>query len=386
MQNGKAKTSGAVAISDVADFYDKENINDFSAWLAASAAQDAFYKAHPGGFFVKKDLGAMQLLYLLTGTDRAFISAKMEELRRAPLDIYSTGQVFRTFLFLCDFSDTSEVSFAEFLQTELDANIRANLLTEFILYDFRAGSYRRIGGGRIQDKYLRKILDHASVAAGMSPEERRVHTQQKQTAYRETLREIRPQRQGKRFLHPLAVLLLINISVFVLDLVLETRFDYKPIELFGIQHNAAVLDGEWWRLITAIFLHADFSHLMGNMLMLVYLSSILENFYTDFQYWLVYLLSGLVGSVLSLVFMDAGTRSLGASGAIMGLGGVLIYRMFFGKHAKAFRYAGSYFIIAFLVLYNLAYGLFVDNIDNYSHFGGFIAGFVLALLLDKRKK
>lgn len=60
MSSGKAKINVAVAISDVADFYEKENINDFSAWLAASAAQDAYYKIHPnGGFLMKQDMGAM---------------------------------------------------------------------------------------------------------------------------------------------------------------------------------------------------------------------------------------------------------------------------------------------------------------------------------------
>ena len=83
--------------------------------------------------------------------------------------------------------------------------------------------------------------------------------------------------------------------------------------------------------------------------------------------------------------MDQMTRTLGASGAIMGLGGVLIYRMFFGKSARAFRYAGSYFILAFMVGYNLIYGLFAENINNFGHYGGFITGFLLAMLYEKRR-
>lgn len=71
--------------------------------------------------------------------------------------------------------------------------------------------------------------------------------------------------------------------------------------------------------------------------------------------------SGLAGSLLTLLFMDGATRSLGASGAIMGLGGVLIYRSFLENPQDAFRYAGSYFIIAFMVIYNLFYGLFAEE-------------------------
>lgn len=384
MLSGKAKTNGAADTSDVADFYAKENINDFSAWLAASAAHDAFYKIHPsGGFLVKQDMGAMQLLYLITSTDRDFISSKMQELREAPLDVYASGRIFRTFLFITDFSDGPAGEFTDFLKKELDANIRSKLLTELIVYDFKNAGYLRIGGGRVQDRALRKVLDHAAEAVHMTPEERRGLTEEKKTAYRETLRDIRPQRSQQRRLHPLLVLLIVNISLYVMDMVFQARLDYKPIEFFGIQDNGAVWDGEWWRLITSIFLHADFSHLMGNMLMLVYLSSILKNFYSDLQYWIVYLTSGLAGSLLTLFFMDEATHSLGASGAIMGLGGVLIYRMFFGKSAKAFRYAGSYFIIAFMVVYNLIYGLFVETINNYAHFSGFITGFLLAMLFEK---
>lgn len=385
MQSAKVRINGAVDISDVADFFETENMNDFAAWLAASAAQDAYYTIHPsGGFLMKQDMGAMQLLYLTVGTDQAFISERMQRLREAPLDIHTAGSVFRTYLFVADFTASPAGAFTQFLTEEFEANQQAKLLTEFIVYDFRAGTYHRIGGGRVQDRLLRKVLDRASEAARMHPAERRNITEEKQTAYRQTLRDIRPERQKKRMLHPLLVLLTINISVYVLDLIFASRLGYQPIEYFGIQHNQAVLDGEWWRLITSIFLHADFSHLMGNMLMLIYLSRILNNFYSDLEYWIAYLASGLAGSLLTLLLMDPQTRSLGASGAIMGLGGVLVYRMFFGKSARAFRYAGSYFIIAVMVIYNLIYGLFVENINNYAHFSGFLTGFLLAMLFEKK--
>lgn len=102
-------------ISDVADFFSKENINDFSAWLAASAAQDAYYKIHPqGGFLFKRDMGATQLLYLYTTTDQAFISEKMQALREEPLDVNSAGHVFRTFLFIADFAEAPAGALSSF--------------------------------------------------------------------------------------------------------------------------------------------------------------------------------------------------------------------------------------------------------------------------------
>lgn len=387
MSSGRAKINVAAVISDVDDYKSKDNINDFAAWLAASAAHDAYYKVHPnGGVLLKQDMGAMLLLYIIAGMNQDFIHAKLQELREAPLDTHSGGRYFRTYIFVCDFTNGSAAEFTAFLQQELNANIRAQLLTELIIYDFNAGTYTNIGGGRVQDKHLRKVLNNAFSAVRMHPDERKQFIEEKQTAYQERLRDIRPIRQKKRLLHPLVVLLIINISIFALDLIFEKRMGYKPIEHFGIQYGSAVYDGEWWRLIMSMFLHDDFSHLLGNMLMLTYLSSILENFYSDLQYWTVYLVSGLAGSLLSLVCMDPYTRSLGASGAIMGLGGVLVYRMFFGKSARAFRYAGSFFIIAVMVIYNLVMGLFAENINNFAHFSGFATGFLLALLFEKIRK
>lgn len=86
------------------------------------------------------------------------------------------------------------------MEKELNANIRVKLLTELIVYDFRAGTYLRVGGGRVQDKYLRKILDRASVAAHMSPEERRAATEQKKNAYRNPA-GYPPDREKKSLLH-----------------------------------------------------------------------------------------------------------------------------------------------------------------------------------------
>ena len=134
-----------------------------------------------------------------------------------------------------------------------------------------------------------------------------------------------------------------------------------------------------------MFLHADITHLSGNMFSLYYLGTIIRRYYSDSEFWLIYLISGLAGNLLSFFFTDY--LSLGASGAIMGLGGVLIYRMFFDREAKRFRHMGNYLMFGFMVLFNLFYGIFSEaNIDNYGHFGGFFAGLLLAWLLYRAKK
>lgn len=372
----------------MAEYNNNDNIKDFTKWLAFSAKNEAFYTPHQsGGFMVKRDMGAALLLYLITCAAEETIAYKMETLREEPLDAYSS-RLFRTFIFIEDFADRSEESFCEFLQSEQDKNIEARLLTEFVVYNFNTGTYRRIGGGKVQDKDLRKLLDSSSEAAGMSPEQRHTTAAEKRKKYRDTENELNPRMRKKSIIDPFVLLLFVNIAIFVFDLMLEIKFGYKPMEFFGIQHNKLVLEGEWWRLITSMFLHDDMSHLLGNMLMLIYLSRVLTRYYSDMQYFIIYMVSGISGSLFTLLFMDAEVRSLGASGAIMGLGGVLVYRMFFGGSPKAFRRAGNYFILTFMVVYNLVYGLFVENINNYAHFSGFAAGFLLAMLFAKiqRKK
>ena len=181
--------------------------------------------------------------------------------------------------------------------------------------------------------------------------------------------------------NPMTLLILINITIFIVGLIMEIRDGEDLFKTFGIQDNALIMQGEWWRLFTSMFLHADFAHIFGNMLFLFYLGSITVRYYSDIEFYAVYFLSGLCGNLLSLFFTDY--RSLGASGAIMGLGGLVIYRMFFGKNAKLFRKSGNYLIFAFMIVFNLLYGVFAveENIDNYGHFGGFLGGFLVALLI-----
>ena len=118
------------------------------------------------------------------------------------------------------------------------------------------------------------------------------------------------------------------------------------------------------------------------MLFLFYLGSITVRYYNNAEFFAVYFISGLCGNILSLFLTDY--RSLGASGAIMGLGGLVIYRMFFGKNAKLFRKSGNYLIFAVMIVFNLFYGVVVAeaNIDNYGHFGGFIGGFLVAFAIS----
>lgn len=257
------------------------------------------------------------------------------------------------------------------------------LVADFVLADPEHCTASPVGGRRITDRKLAAALREMT-AAGGKPDygERLKEKKRSAAAHRiqaERVYEVRP-------VNPIAFLILINAILYFFDLYFAVRYGYKPLQAMGIQDNALIRQGEIWRLFTPMFLHADFAHLAGNMLSLVYLGSIALQFYTVREFFAIYLFSGFVGNLLSFFLTDY--LSLGASGAIMGLGGMLIYRMFFGKYAKSFRLAGNYAVFAVMVIFNLFYGVFAvnSNINNFGHFGGFAGGFLMAAVIAAARR
>lgn len=356
----------------------KENINSYAEWLAASAAHDAFYAPHPQGGLYKRDMNAIQFLYIISGSDRDFICRIMDGMRSAPIGTGVTGGTLRTFVFVVDFSEQQNSDFGLFLKEQSDENIRARILTEFIIVDYQRGVYFKVGGGRIQDRDLRNVLDKTSFAVKMTPDKRKEWTAMKKTAIKRTLEDIRPKKENASVLVPAIILVFINVLIFIADIIFMVKTGEKPLEEIGIQYNKLVWEGQWWRLLTSVFLHGDLSHIAGNMVMLILISRILSNFYSNLQYWIIYLTTGIIGSVMTLLCMGEDLMSLGASGAVMGLGGVLCFRMFFGSNSRYFRKAANCITIGAIVAYNLVIGLTMPEINNWAHFSGFIAGFIMA--------
>ena len=287
-------------------------------------------------------------------------------------------ETLRTFVFVVDFSEQQNSDFGLFLKEQSDENIRARILTEFIIVDYQRGVYFKVGGGRIQDRDLRNVLDKTSFAVKMTPDKRKEWTAMKKTAIKRTLEDIRPKKENASVLVPAIILVFINVLIFIADIIFMVKTGEKPLEEIGIQYNKLVWEGQWWRLLTSVFLHGDLSHIAGNMVMLILISRILSNFYSNLQYWIIYLTTGIIGSVMTLLCMGEDLMSLGASGAVMGLGGVLCFRMFFGSNSRYFRKAANCITIGAIVAYNLVIGLTMPEINNWAHFSGFIAGFIMA--------
>jgi rhomboid protease GluP len=179
------------------------------------------------------------------------------------------------------------------------------------------------------------------------------------------------------------VLIGINIAIWLFGQLFLLLFNEDYLKNSGIKNNAAILSGEYWRLITPIFLHADIMHLSANSFSLLIFGQVIERMFGTKKFLIIYFASGVLGCIASFIFSNS--LSLGASGAIMGIGGSFIYIWL--KNRRAFLgNSRQYLTFVFLVFINLFYGLTRPGIDNFGHFGGFLGGLLSAGALYKSPK
>lgn len=138
-----------------------------------------------------------------------------------------------------------------------------------------------------------------------------------------------------------------------------------------------IFAGQYWRLVTAIFLHAGLIHIGFNLWCLFDIGPMVESLYTGSKYVVLYLVTGVLGYIASLLWAPLGI-SIGASGAIMGLIGILIGASFhLGSSGKAMRSQ-----LWRWVIYIAIFGLLpIFSVDNAAHFGGLISGIILGYLV-----
>ena len=176
-------------------------------------------------------------------------------------------------------------------------------------------------------------------------------------------------------------LLAINVVVFGLAELAGGTDDPDVLLDFGAMFGPLISQGEYWRLFTAMFLHAGFMHLGFNALALFIFGQSVERSYGHERFFLIYILAGLAGSVTSYLFNSIAIAA-GASGAIFGVVGALAAFLFmqrgtFGKHAQ-----NSLIGLAVIIGINIFIGLTTPGIDNWAHGGGLVAGFILGLALS----
>lgn len=173
-----------------------------------------------------------------------------------------------------------------------------------------------------------------------------------------------------------------NVIVFI---VLTSR-GMTEDGAFLLEHGAMYVlnvteQGEYYRLFTSMFLHFGFEHLMNNMVVLVLIGWNLEMEIGKVKYLIIYLISGLGGNLLS-AWWEIQTAdyaiSAGASGAVFGLIGTLLY-VAIRNHGRVGEISGRG--IVFMIIVSLYYGFTSSGVDNMAHIGGLVTGFLLGVLL-----
>jgi rhomboid protease GluP len=181
-------------------------------------------------------------------------------------------------------------------------------------------------------------------------------------------------------------LLAVTVGVFGLELGIEGRWDalsfeqnFRTATLYqaGALYRPAILNGEYGRLLTAMFVHANLLHLLLNGLLLLGLGWRLERYLGAWRVGLIYLLTGLGASVISFGFtLHSRDLAVGASGAIFGLAGALLG--FSIRHWSLLHWQA--WLLAGVLLLNLTVLNIVPGTDNRAHLAGLVGGLWLGLL------
>ena len=184
--------------------------------------------------------------------------------------------------------------------------------------------------------------------------------------------------QGMGYAPPvtLAVIALL-VAVFVWELGTGALQSQASIVDAGALVRSRVVEGEYWRLFSATLLHGGGDHLIGNCVALYVLGMAGEHALGAWRMLVLYLASGLAGSVASVVTGPG--PSLGASGAICGLMGGVILILYRYRRSYHVRNKEIGLVLAAWAAYTIFIGALDPRIDNWAHFGGLLGGAVVAL-------
>ena len=176
-------------------------------------------------------------------------------------------------------------------------------------------------------------------------------------------------------------IIIVNVIIFILLEAKGSTEDFQLLYEYGAMYWPDVYEGgEWYRLITHMFLHAGSDHLFNNMFMLAVVGYNIEKEYGSFKYLISYFVCGIGGAVLSGMYdmkYYEYAVSVGASGAVMGIFGIMLVMIFLQA-----RQNGQVAALRLIIVFMLAvFGNMQEGVDWVAHLGGAVTGVIMASLL-----
>ncbi len=183
------------------------------------------------------------------------------------------------------------------------------------------------------------------------------------------------------------IIIFVNILVFIIDF--AAGFGGRAVSLKeagALSWQRIIRNNEYYRLITHMFLHSGLEHLISNMMVLVFVGNSLENTAGRLKYLIIYFGSGIIAGIASISYnmiKADNTMSIGASGAIFGVVGAMIYIIIANKGRIEGISGRRIILFAVVSLYG---GIRSAGIDNAAHIGGLLAGIILAMIICRKNK
>lgn len=183
--------------------------------------------------------------------------------------------------------------------------------------------------------------------------------------------------------------LLIVANIIIYLLLHNTELiggSYNALQKGALSWDLIKNKGEYYRILTSMFLHSDFEHLVNNMIVLFFVGYNLERAIGKSKYLIIYFGSGIIAGISSMGYNMIKERwvfSIGASGAIFGVVGAMVYILLVNK--GRLQDISSRQIILFTI-FSLYGGIANTDIDNAAHIGGFVGGVILAIILYRKQK
>jgi membrane associated rhomboid family serine protease len=212
------------------------------------------------------------------------------------------------------------------------------------------------------------------------PEKDLIHKEKLQKI-KESYEKVSEVGSKSRFLKATWFFLIFNSLVFIGQHLYGSPSDMLTLYNLGGNFRTLSLSSQWWRNVSAMFLHANFIHIFFNLYITWIFGRLIEPHYGALKTWVIIIVSGLSGNILSSLMYGAGV-SIGFSSSVFGVVGATMAMLVLYKNRFPEEWRKKQFsFLVMILLFNLALGFSIRMIDNAAHIGGFVGGVIIAVIL-----